>query len=457
MRNWSSAIQIFYFTMIKSMLFASIILFSSLILRGQNLVVNPSFEIANDSVSLIPPGEFSATKAMGWSMPTRAQATLYGSIPTIATTNRAFNRWKFTAKTGNNVIGIMTYGSILTDEKNELREYLQGTLTKALTVGQKYYVSYWVHFHCEGSNNLGVAFGKTPLSTDSVFRLPLKPNVINSTIVNYSNSTVWEEVRDSFIAREPYKYFIIGNFLSNKETKVQSNKYHYHKAYLDEIKVEEATDSKMPSRAFDVVVENESVVSNSNLKNNAQKNIEQNASSTTLSVLPRSARSDNSSVAMTKDQNSIDKSINNTSVANNSSSVSTPTASKPVTTTPSESAAPTAVKGEVLVLDKVLFQFNSATLEATSSAQLDKLVAYLQRNPSMKILIKGHTSSEGSEEYNQKLSENRSKSVVDYLISKNIGKERLTFKGFGKSQPIHTNGTEESRQQNRRVEFEIIE
>ena len=431
------------------MLFALITFFSLPILRGQNLVVNPSFEIANDSVSLIPPGEFSATKAMGWSMPTRAQATLYGSIPTIATTNRALNRWKFTAKTGNNVIGIMTYGSILTDEKNELREYLQGTLTKALTVGQKYYVSYWVHFHCEGSNNLGVAFGKTPLSTDSVFRLPLKPNVINSSIINYSNSTVWQEVRDSFIAREPYKYFIIGNFFSNKETKVQSNKYHYHKAYLDEINVEEASDSKMPSRAFDVVVDNESVASNANVKNNAQKNIEQNAASTTPLVA--------SSVAMTNASNSIEKSNNNTSVANNSANVSTSNASKPATATPSTSSIPTAVKGEVLVLDKVLFHFNSATLEGTSSAQLDKLVAYLQQNPAMKILIKGHTSSEGSEEYNQKLSENRSKSVVDYLISKNIGKERLTFKGFGKSQLINTNGTEESRQQNRRVEFEIIE
>ena len=407
------------------------------ILRGQNLVVNPSFEIADDSVSLIPPGEFSATKAMGWSMPTRAQATLYGSIPTIATTNRAMNRWKFTAKTGNNVIGIMTYGSILTDEKNELREYLQGTLTKALTVGQKYYVSYWVHFHCEGSNNLGVAFGKTPLSTDSVFRLPLKPNVINSSIINYSNSTIWQEVRDSFIAREPYKYFIIGNFLSNKETQVQSNKYHYHKAYLDEIKVEEATDSKMPSRTFDVVVENETVVSNSNVKNNTQKNIEQNTASTTPSV---------------NEPNSSQKRTVNPPISNNSTINSTTVALKPTPT-----AVPNAVKGEVLVLDKVLFQFNSATLEATSSAQLNKLVAYLQRNPTMKILVKGHTSSEGSEEYNQKLSESRSKSVVDYLISKNIGKERLTFKGFGKSQPIHTDGTEESRQQNRRVEFEIIE
>ena len=442
MRNWSSAIQIFYFTMIKSMLFVTTIFLNVAILRGQNLVVNPSFEIADDSISLIPPGEFSATKAMGWSMPTRAQATLYGSIPTIATTNRALNRWKFTAKTGNNVIGIMTYGSILTDEKNELREYLQGTLMKALTVGQKYYVSYWVHFHCEGSNNLGVAFGKTALSTDSVFRLPLKPNVINSSIINYSNSTIWQEVRDSFIAREPYKYFIIGNFLSNKETKVQSNKYHYHKAYLDEINVEEASDSKMPSRAFDVVVENESVASNSNVKNNTQKNIEPNAASTTPSV--------NTPI-------SIEKSNNNTSVVNNSANVSTPNASKPATTIPSASSIPNAVKGEVLVLDKVLFQYNSATLEATSSAQLNKLVAYLQRNPTMKILIKGHTSSEGSDEYNQKLSENRSKSVVDYLISKNIGKERLTFKGFGKSQPINTNGTEESRQQNRRVEFEIIE
>ena len=75
----------------------------------------------------------------------------------------------------------------------------------------------------------------------------------------------------------------------------------------------------------------------------------------------------------------------------------------------------------------------------------------------MKILVKGHTSSEGNDEYNQKLSENRSKAVVDYLKAKGIAQERLSFKGFGKSQPVNGNDTENSRQMNRRVEFEVIE
>lgn len=433
----------------KSMLFPLIIFLSVSILRGQNLVVNPSFEIANDSVSSIPPGEFPATKAMGWSMPTRAQATLYGSIPTLATTNRALNRWKFMAKTGNNVVGIMTYGN-LTDENKELREYLQGTLTKALVVGQKYYVSYWAHFHCEGTNNLGVAFIKTPLSTDSVFRLPLKPNVVNTTLVNFSNSNTWQHIRDSFIAREPYKHFIIGNFLSNKETIIQSNKFHYHKVYLDEIHVEAASNNKMPTRTFDMVDANDNLVSTT--KNKVDRNVPLNTPSITPSV----------NEAKIASKIEIDHSINDnltqtkTDVIDNSAMVSKPNEDKTMSTT-SPPAKSTVLKGDVLILDKVLFKFNSSTLESISSAQLDKLVVFLQTHSDMKILVKGHTSTEGSNKYNQKLSENRSQSVVNYLLSKNIDKERLTFKGFGKSQPINTEKSQQSHQQNRRVEFEIMD
>ena len=85
------------------------------------------------------------------------------------------------------------------------------------------------------------------------------------------------------------------------------------------------------------------------------------------------------------------------------------------------------------------------------------LTLLLQRDKTMKILVKGHTSSEGSDEYNLKLSENRAKSVVNYLVSKGIERSRLSFKGYGKTQPIEGNDTEESRQKNRRVEFEVME
>ena len=74
----------------------------------------------------------------------------------------------------------------------------------------------------------------------------------------------------------------------------------------------------------------------------------------------------------------------------------------------------------------------------------------------MKIEISGHTDDKGSGEYNQKLSENRDKAVVDYLVENGINKERMKFKGDGETNPIATNETEEGQQLNRRIEFKIL-
>ena len=75
----------------------------------------------------------------------------------------------------------------------------------------------------------------------------------------------------------------------------------------------------------------------------------------------------------------------------------------------------------------------------------------------MKIEICGHTDGHGSIDYNQRLSENRARAVVDYLVSHGIDVRRLSFKGYGKSRPIDTNTTEEGRAKNRRVEFVVKE
>ena len=77
--------------------------------------------------------------------------------------------------------------------------------------------------------------------------------------------------------------------------------------------------------------------------------------------------------------------------------------------------------------------------------------------PTLKIEISGHTDSKGSDPYNQKLSEKRAKSVVDYLIGKGISKSRLTYRGAGEAEPVATNDTEEGMQMNRRTEFKVLE
>jgi len=113
--------------------------------------------------------------------------------------------------------------------------------------------------------------------------------------------------------------------------------------------------------------------------------------------------------------------------------------------------------GNVIVLKNIFFDFDKATLRPESMNELDRLVKLLNDNPTLKIELGSHTDSKGSDEYNMRLSENRSKSVVDYLISKGISSSRLVAKGYGETKPIDTNDTEEGRQNNRRTEFKILE
>lgn len=115
------------------------------------------------------------------------------------------------------------------------------------------------------------------------------------------------------------------------------------------------------------------------------------------------------------------------------------------------------IKAEAVIrLNNIFFETAKSVLLPTSESELDGLIAILNENSGMKIEIRGHTDNVGSDALNQTLSENRAKSVVDYLVSKGIASSRLIFKGFGESSPEVTNDTEEGRALNRRVEFRII-
>lgn len=112
--------------------------------------------------------------------------------------------------------------------------------------------------------------------------------------------------------------------------------------------------------------------------------------------------------------------------------------------------------GATIILHNIFFDFDKAVLLQQSYNELQNLLTILQDHPKMRIEIRGHTDGRGSEDYNQRLSENRAKAVVDYLVSKGIDSRRLQYKGFGKSKPIASNATEEGRARNRRVEFYIL-
>ena len=113
--------------------------------------------------------------------------------------------------------------------------------------------------------------------------------------------------------------------------------------------------------------------------------------------------------------------------------------------------------GSTIVLRNIFFDFDKATIRPESANELERLIKLLNDNPTLKIELGSHTDSKGSDDYNWKLSESRSKSVVDYLIGKGISTARLVAKGYGETKPIDTNDTDDGRQNNRRTEFKILE
>jgi outer membrane protein OmpA-like peptidoglycan-associated protein len=112
--------------------------------------------------------------------------------------------------------------------------------------------------------------------------------------------------------------------------------------------------------------------------------------------------------------------------------------------------------GQAVVLKNVFFDSDSYQLKPESQVELDKLVTFLQQNASVSIEIQGHTDNVGTAAYNLDLSSKRAQSVVDYLLTKGVNTSRMTSKGFGLTQPVATNDTEEGRAQNRRTEMRIV-
>jgi outer membrane protein OmpA-like peptidoglycan-associated protein len=109
-----------------------------------------------------------------------------------------------------------------------------------------------------------------------------------------------------------------------------------------------------------------------------------------------------------------------------------------------------------VVLRNIFFDVNKYELKSESQIELDRLVDLLQQNPTVKIQIEGHTDNVGAPADNQKLSENRAKAVVNYLVTKGIVPTRLSAKGYGETKPVADNKTDEGRAQNRRTEVKIV-
>lgn len=115
-------------------------------------------------------------------------------------------------------------------------------------------------------------------------------------------------------------------------------------------------------------------------------------------------------------------------------------------------------EGDNIVLNmpsSVTFAVDSSELTGEARQALNDASAVMQQYPETRITIAGHTDSSGSEDYNQRLSERRAQAVGNYLMQSGVSTQRLNMMGYGESQPVASNSSEQGRAQNRRVEITL--
>lgn len=112
--------------------------------------------------------------------------------------------------------------------------------------------------------------------------------------------------------------------------------------------------------------------------------------------------------------------------------------------------------GKKVIIDNIAFDINQTKFKKESLPALDNAVKLMKETPSLEMEISGYTDNQGPAKFNQRLSEQRAKAVMDYLIKNGCDKSRLTYKGYGSSKPVISNSTFEGRKQNRRTEFRVL-
>jgi outer membrane protein OmpA-like peptidoglycan-associated protein len=116
---------------------------------------------------------------------------------------------------------------------------------------------------------------------------------------------------------------------------------------------------------------------------------------------------------------------------------------------------PNAQPGTIISLKGVVFDFDKSDIRDDGRPALLEAAKILKQNPDVKVEVRGYTDSVGSDDYNIGLSERRAQAVFDFLVGQGIDANRMLVRGYGKSNPVASNATDEGRQQNRRVDFVV--
>lgn len=447
-------------------LLMSIHLFS----QSENLVKNYSFEEYKDCPKNFTPQDKSHKLIPGWTYPTIATPDYFNRCAPARKVGVPLNfAGESEPKTGDGYMG-----AILSGTDDGYREYIQGSLKTPLNAGQKYCVTYsykLASFSKFAVDQLSLYFGEKEVRNELMVNLPYSPQITNKEGLFLDNIDDWEDICTVYEASGNEQYFIIGNFKSYENTNyvatdknmknLRDKEYAYY--YFDDIIIrplENCTDCQCVHHDFEARVIDSSYTGGLNPisgKINQPPNDGRIKIGMAGGTPPYRVEWSNGMTGAEL-ENLPDGEYKYIAYdAFNCQDTGTVVFAAPeVIDDEFEEGLQTIEEGSSIVLKNIFFEFNKTALLPESFTELEKVSTFIKENNIQLIEIGGHTDSEGSESYNQKLSEGRAKSVVDYLKINGIAAEKMRSVGYGESKPIDTNRTDEGRAVNRRVEFTLV-
>ncbi len=365
-------------------------------------------------------------------------------------------------------------------------EYLHIKLKEKLTKGQKYYLKMYVYKYrkyedCSKYLNYDISCYFSNHSIDVSHRTQLYyPPQINFYIKNEKNKCNWILLESNYLAKGDEEYLTLGHFFDKKielknskleadinaKLEAKTNKYQAVKHELEALKtemIENETIKKYPelSEYFEIdKVKNKKEKEKKLKQFNEQVKEKSNKIDNIINKINIEFQKKNYELDIEHFKNVKELTDKNPNKQCHSRFYFDNISLTPVTKNddeiPSKFYYEKIEIGKVIELNNIFFETNKSQLLSNSTEELDMILELMQTHQSIKIEISGHTDNTGTEEHNLKLSGARAKSVADYLIGKGINNERIKIKGYGSSQPIVENKTEEGRAKNRRVEIKFI-
>jgi outer membrane protein OmpA-like peptidoglycan-associated protein len=437
--------------------------------QDKNLVVNPGFEDYKVCPESHNPENQSHAIIPGWTYPTFAAPDYFNRCsPHDAGVPVNF------AGTSEPNSGDGYVGAILSGTFEGRREYIQGELKKPMEAGKKYCVKFYYRL-ASGSrfavDQLSVYFSSDKILKDGIVALGVKPQLNNIVGLFLDNVEDWEQICYVYTAEGNEKYFIIGNFknydntnyvVTDKNIVNQRNKaYAYY--YFDDVDIsplDNCQDCPCVQHDFETRIVDTFYTGGRDPVTGQVKRII-NDGYIKIGILggtpPYKVKWSNNS--MGAELRNLPGGVYTYVASDNNNCLSTGTVTfvEPrIIKDEFVEGLKNIEEGSAIVLENIFFEFNKTELLPESYAELDKIADFMIENNINRIEISGHTDSEGSDAYNQKLSEGRAQAVVNYLISRGVHPVSMEAVGYGKTRPIDTNLTEEGRARNRRVEFMLV-